>query len=157
MNTIVNHEFEILHQTEAMRGQMMELLTDSDLTYRLPGDNVTLGELCWEIGAVQRSYIDSFKTFKQDFTYEPPAPGMMTSIAKLNAWYQSLDREMDAVMMALSEDDVQSRFIERGFPVKPGMQLHIYREALLIFYGKASLYLRALGKPLPEQMREWIG
>jgi hypothetical protein len=36
------------------------------------------------------------------------------------------------------------------------IQLHIYREALLSFYGKASVYLKALGKTLPEQWQSWI-
>ena len=31
------------------------------------------------------------------------------------------------------------------------------REALLVFYGKASVYLKAMGKERPEQMRDWIG
>jgi hypothetical protein len=36
------------------------------------------------------------------------------------------------------------------------MDILIYREALLIFYGKASIYLKALGKTLPEQWQAWI-
>jgi IS605 OrfB family transposase len=32
-----------------------------------------------------------------------------------------------------------------------------YKEALLIFYGKVSMYLKAIGKILPEQWQEWIG
>jgi hypothetical protein len=32
-----------------------------------------------------------------------------------------------------------------------------YREAMMIFYGRATLYLRALGKPRPQQVRDWIG
>jgi hypothetical protein len=35
--------------------------------------------------------------------------------------------------------------------------LEIYKEALLIFYGKTSVYLKATGKELPEQWLAWIG
>jgi hypothetical protein len=31
------------------------------------------------------------------------------------------------------------------------------REALIIFYGKLSVYLRALERPLPGQWGDWIG
>ena len=36
-------------------------------------------------------------------------------------------------------------------------QLDTYLQAVLIFFGKATIYLRVMGKPLPEQMREYIG
>lgn len=38
----------------------------------------------------------------------------------------------------------------------PTFQLEVYKEALLIFYGKASVYLKAMGKPRPPQWRERI-
>jgi hypothetical protein len=43
-----------------------------------------------------------------------------------------------------------------GFAVSPAIQLHTYREALFIFYGKVTVYLQALGKPLPPQWATWI-
>jgi hypothetical protein len=44
-----------------------------------------------------------------------------------------------------------------GFAVPPAIQLHTYREALFIFYGKVTVYLQALGKPMPPQWATWIG
>ena len=41
----------------------------------------------------------------------------------------------------------------RRFPV----QFHIYREALLIFYAKVHVYLKALGKQVEGPWRWWIG
>jgi len=34
---------------------------------------------------------------------------------------------------------------------------HVYREALLIFYAKAHLYVKALNKSVPGKWRWWIG
>jgi hypothetical protein len=38
----------------------------------------------------------------------------------------------------------------------PKIQLDVYREALLIFYGKVSVHLRAIDRPLPGQWLDWI-
>src|SRR5262249_36310123 len=134
MNSVAQQEFGILHETQAMRNQLMNMLTDADLAYQVPG-NPTFGELCWHSGAVQRTYIDSFKTFTLGYDYAKPDSAVASSVERLKAWFKSLDEEMDAAIAALSEDDAQSKLIDRagGFflPVRP--QIHVYREALLIF------------------------
>ena len=156
-NSLVTGEFGILRETQAIRNQIMEVLTDADLAYRFP-NCPSLGELCREVGETEQAYIESYKTFKQVFDYGKSDPALATSVARLKTWYTQLDHDLEAAMAALSEDDVQHRVIERGFPMPPGVQFHCYREALLIFYGRAVLYLRALGKPLPEQTQrvDWV-
>jgi hypothetical protein len=68
MNSLVESEFP-LQETQRVRYDLLQALTDSDLIYKLPGDNPTLGELCREFGDVEHSYIQSFKTFKHDWSY----------------------------------------------------------------------------------------
>ena len=80
-----------------------------------------------------------------------------SSVEKLKAWYQTLDAELEAALLALKDKDTQTTIVDRGFPMPLGAQFHTYREALLIFYGKATCYLRAMDKPLPEQMAGWVG
>jgi hypothetical protein len=151
-------QLPLLRETVALRHQIMEGLTDADLAYRLPGDNLTLGALCREMGQVERAYIDSFRTFSMNYNYAPTDPALETSVEKLRAWFGQLEAEFEAALSGLSEDDIQNRTIDRGgFAPLVTVQFHIYREALLIYAAKASLYLRALGKPLSEQMAMWIG
>jgi hypothetical protein len=158
MNTLLREEFDILHGTQSLRTQIMDLLSNDDLAYRLPGDNVSLGELCREIGEVEQAYLDSFKMFKQDFSYRNSEPGLPGDVDRLKAWFKRLDAELDEALYALSDEDFQGRMIDRGgFQVPPRVQVHIYVQALLIFYGKATLYLRALKKPLPKDVQAWIG
>jgi hypothetical protein len=146
---------------QALRAQLMEILSDDDLGYRLDGANPSLGALCREIGEIERSYIESFKTFRQDFGYRNADPRLESSVAALSSWYAELDSELRAAIESLSEDDIANRTIDRrDFPdFKPllRVQLDIYREALLIFSTKVSVYLRAMGKVLPKQWQEWIG
>jgi hypothetical protein len=144
---------------QALRNQLMEMLADDDLGFRLGGANGTLGVLCREMGEVEHAYIQSFKTFTQVFSYRNEVPGLEGSVEKLSAWFAELDRELKATIGALSEEDIKSRTIDRGggFTLSPRIQLEIYKEALLIFYGKVSVYLKAMGKTLPKQWQEWIG
>lgn len=157
MSEFIQQQMPVLRQTQALREELLSILTDEDLAYQLPGDNPTLGALCVEMGQVQASYSESFRTFKQDFAFAPAPTDVDSSVEKLRAWYQTLDAELDAALNALTDDDVQNRVIERGFPAPIGVQFHIYREGLLIFHAKASVYLRALRKTFPTQMNLWIG
>lgn len=159
MNSLVERELPILKATQALREQLMNTLTDDDLTYKLPGENPTLGELCFEMGEIENSYAQSFKTFTQDFNYRPDTNGVGKSVEKLKAWYQTLDTELVAALSALPEDDLVNKHIERGHGFSPpvGVQFHVYREALLICYAKADVYLRAMGKRLDGQWLAWIG
>jgi hypothetical protein len=159
MNRIMTEYYPTFQMYQALRDQLMAILTDEDLHYALGGANLPLGTLCREIGEVEHAYIQSFKTFAQDFSYRNPSPSLETSVSRLTSWFTELDEELKATIEKLSDDDLDNRLIDRGgdFKLRPQTQLEIYNEALLIFYGKTSIYLKALGKPLPQQWQEWIG
>ena len=148
---------------QALRGELMAILADNDLGFQVGGTSATLGALCREIGEIEHTYVESLRTFRQDFGYRNPDPRLEISVRALVSWYEELDRELSAAIAALSEDDIANRRIVRDdfdisdFSPLPSIQLDIYREALLIFYGKASVYLRAMGKPLPGHWPHWIG
>ncbi len=113
------------------------------------------------MGEVEYSYIQSLTTLKQDWSYRNTEAGLASSVAQLNAWGQALDDEMKATVSALSDEDL-AKTIERGsqggaFPAPIEMQLDIYLQALLIFFGKVAIYLKAMNKPLPEDIQACIG
>ncbi len=159
MNSLMQEYFPVFQMYQALRVQLMDMLADDELDFRCQGNNPTLGQLCREIGEVEHSYIQSFKSFRQDFSYRNEEPGIERSVEKLSVWFRNLDQELREVIETLSEDDLNSRMIDRGgdFIIPPRIQLEIYKEALLIFYGKVSVYLKAMGKTGPSQWQEWIG
>lgn len=158
MNSIIRDHYETFSLYQALRNQLMEMVNDADLGYSPGGGNPTLGELCRENGEVETAYINSFRTFTLDFSYRHPDPTISTSVARLREWFDQLDAELRQAIEGLSEEDVQNRAIDRGgdFRLPPLINLMVYQEALLIFYGKTSVYLKALNKDLTEQWRDWI-
>ena len=158
MNSIMQEQYPLLQHYQALRNQLTEMLSDEDLAFSPGGENPTLGALCREVGEVEQAYIDSFRTFRQDFEYRNEEEGLEGSVERLAAWFAALDEELKATLEGLSEEEIQNRVIDRGggFTILPTIQLHIYKEALLIFYGKASVYLKAMAKPRPEQWQAWI-
>ncbi len=156
MNSLLEDE---LPGTHNLRDQLMGLISDQDLTYKLPGSNPTLGELCEEMGHIQQVYIHSFKTFKQDWEYRDAQVETPNSVAGLTAWYKKLDAELVEALSGLSEDDIHNKQIDRGQGFTPSLyvQFLIYHEAILIFCAKASAYLKALEKPYPDQWKVGIG
>ena len=125
--------------------------------YQPSGTNPTLGTLCRHIGETEYAYIQSFKTFKVDFSYRNNDPKLATSVAKLKQWYQQLDDELQTVLEAITDEEVQTKQVDRGdFSLPPHIHLDVYREALLIFYGKVSVYLKEMEKPMPDRWQAWI-
>ena len=76
---------EVLSATQDLRRQLLAVLTDADLSFRPARGCLPLSELCREIGEVQRTYIDSFRTFRHDFSYRHD-PDVGRSVELLAAW-----------------------------------------------------------------------
>lgn len=158
MNSLMQNQYPVFRLYQALRQQLMPLLSAADLHFRPGPDALTLGALCLEVGETERAYIDSFLTWKQNFDYRHPEPGIAGSVTALTAWFDALDQELEGVLAAMSEDEL-ARHVVRGpdFTLPVPIQLEVYKEALLIFYGKVSIYLRLMGQPRPQQWQEWIG
>ena len=165
MNSLVQDHMPAtyFYEYQQLRTELIEILADDDLGYRVGGSSASLGALCREIGEIEHSYVESFRTFRQDFDYHNPDARLEKNVGALASWYAELDHDLTDAIAALSEDDIANRRIVRkdfdisDFSPSPDIQLDIYREALLIFYGKVSVYLRAMGKPMPGHWHHWIG
>ncbi len=160
MNRIIEQEFEGQFPGIAfLRNQLMDVLSDEDLAYKLPGQNPMLGALCEELGYTQQVYIHSFKTFKQDWEYRDSHPIIPDSVENLKAWFKMLDAELYDAVNAFSEEEVQTKQIDRGYGFTPPVyvQFQIYHEAYLIFYAKVSVYLKALEKQVSDEWTIGIG
>ncbi|MDN3495791.1 hypothetical protein QL996_07625 [Planococcus sp. APC 4015] len=58
-----------------------------------------------------------------------------------------------------SDDELREERIDRGggFIASPFVQHEIYREAVYIFYGRLSVYLRALERDAGPTWAAWVG
>lgn len=156
MNRIIEEE---LPGIAVPRDQLWELLADEHLAYKLPGWNPTFGELCIEMGQTQQVYSCSFLTLQHDGRVGTTLPENSTSVASFKVWFQRLDAELYGVLNGFSEAETHSKRVDRGHGFTPSLfvQFQIYREALLIFYGKASVYLKALEIEGTEEWKQGIG
>ena len=157
MNSYMQEKWPWIEGTHAMRTQFLDTLSDADLAFSTGGQNMTLGALCREMGETEHSYMQSLKTFKQDWSYRNTEAGLESSVARLQAWFQTLDEEMKATVSALSDEDLKKTVDRGGYAMPVELQLDAYLQALLIFFGKATIYLKAMNKALPQQVQEYIG
>ncbi len=157
MNRYMQDKWSWVEGSHGMRVQLLDTLSDADLAFNPGGQNMTLGALCREMGEIEYSYIQSIKTFEQNFAYRNPEAGLESNLAQLKAWFASMDAEMKPTLEAMSDDDIK-KMIDRGsFNVPVDVQMDIYLQALLIFFGKATVFVKAMNKPLPKQFQDWIG
>ena len=142
-----------------MRDQLLTVVSDADLGYKLPGQNPTLGELLVELGNIEGVYTHSFDTFTLDWAQRqlpPPAP---MTIAGLQAWFEAQDEAMKAALDRFSQEELHVDRIDRGhgFIASPLVQYEVYREAVYIFYGRLSVYLKALERDAGEEWAIGVG
>jgi len=157
MNRYMQEKWPWIEGTHRMRTELLDTLSDADLAFNPGGENMTLGALFREIGEIEHSYTQSLQTFEQDWTYRNREVGLEGSVARLKAWYVTLDEEMKATVSALSDEDLKKTVKRNGFEMPLDMQLDVYLQALLIFFGKATVFLRAMNKTYPQDIREYIG
>ena len=157
MNRYYEEKWSWIESAHDMRIQLLDALQDADLGFNPGGQNVTLGALCRESGEVQYTYNQSLRTLTQDWSSRNDEAGLEGSVAQLKAWYQTLDGETKAIVEALSDDDLRKTVDRGGYQMPFDFQLDAYLQALLIFFGKITVYLKAMNKSLPGQMRDYIG
>ncbi len=158
MNAIMQDYYPLFEYYQALRSQLLAVLTDQDLGFQPEAVGPSLEELCLRIGQTQESYIHSFQNFQLDFSTGAQARPKRPGVQGLAEWFGELDTRLKQVIAALSDDELENRLVDRGggFMVSPRFQLEIYKEALLIFYGKTSVYLKVLNKSPGEQWEDWI-
>jgi len=157
MNRYFQEKWPWIEGTHRMRTELLDTLSDADLAFNPGGENMSLGALFREIGEIEYSYTQSLQTFEQDWSYRNREAGLEGSVARLKAWYVTLDEEMKATVSALSDEDLKKTVKRNGFEMPLDMQLDVYLQALLIFFGKATVFLRAMNKTYPQDIREYIG
>lgn len=158
MNQLMSDYFPLFHEYQMLRDALMDSLSDEDLALSPGGTNPTLGLLCREVGETERIYIDSIKHRKMDFGgYNTSDPALATSVERLKAWYAELDAELRSTLEALSDEDLMAPVDRSGWSLPVRFQLEVYKEALLLFYGKADVYVRAQGRTPSERWRQWVG
>ena len=157
MNPELKRFWELNRMYTQLRDELMAGLTDEDLAFSPGGENPSLGALCRELGETQFAYAQSFETFRIDFSYRTGDDSLLRSVDRLQSWYAELDEQLEAALMAVTAADVAQRQMDRGgFQTSIPVSLDILREALLIFYGKVSVYLRMMGKERTNMWRDWI-
>jgi hypothetical protein len=157
MNSYMLEKWPWIEGTHGMRSQLLDILSDADLAFSPGGQNMTLGALCRQMGEIEHSYEQSLKTFQQDWSYRNREGDVESSVARLKTWFQTLDNELKATVSALSDEDLKKMVDRGGYTMPVELQLDVYLQALLIFFGKATVYLKAMNKALPQQIQEYIG
>ena len=153
----MNETWPWIEAAHAMRSQVLDMLSDADLAFTPGGQNMTMGALCREMGGIEYAYTQSLKTFKHEWSHHNSEAALASNVIRLKEWFQTLDDQMQAVIIAFSDEDVQKPIERGGDSVTIAFQLEVYLQAVLIFLGKATIYLKAMNRTLPQYLQEYIG
>ena len=156
MNSLFGDEIRGHHR---LRDQLLTVVSDADLEYKLPGQNPTLGELLVELGEIQGIYTHSFESLTFDRSHRQLPPPTRITIASLQVSFEAQDAAMENALNRFTDEELHVDRIDRGhaFIASPFVQHEIYREAVYIFYGKLSVYLKALERDAGEEWATGVG
>ncbi len=157
MNRIMNEKWPWIEAAHGMRSQLFTILSDADLAFSPGGQTMTFGALCRQMGETEHAYVQSLKTLKQEWSYHHSEADVASHVARLKEWFQTLDDEMQATLTTFWDEDGKKTIDRDGGTVTVEFQLDAYLQAVLIFLGKATIYLRAMNNPLPKEFQEYIG
>ena len=157
MTGLMAEKWPWIEAAHGMRAQLLGLLGAAEVAYTPGGQNMTLGALCREMGETEYAYIQSLTTFRQDWSYRQTDPEMERRVDQLAAWFATLDDQMQAALATLADADGTKTIDRGGFPATVDFQLDCYLQAVLIFLGKATIYLKAMNIALPRSFQDYIG
>jgi len=156
MQDAIKQPFELLVMYRERRDELLNALGDDDLTFTPGGDAPTFRELIAGLADTEAAYTNSFRSFTMSFDVKADRRGDET-VTGLKELFARFDEELKAVLEALRPEDLARQVDRGGHTLPPALHLEVLREAHLIFYGKASIYLKVMGKPLPGEWANWIG
>jgi hypothetical protein len=155
MNKLIAQKDNLIDLTHNLRSEVLNAIMDADLDTRLGGSTLSLRELILEQGTIQLAYIGCFQNFELRFDHA--APEGVQSLENIKTWFGELDSSLINALGALSDDDLK-RGVPRGqYTIPAEIVFYTYRESVMIFAAKASVYLLALNHALPGQIKSWIG
>ncbi len=153
MNHLIAKKAILIDTTHNLRTEILEAITDPDLTFSLGGSSLSFAELLLEQGTFQMAYTKAFGSF--ELVFDATAPAIHT-VAEFKTWFETLDQAMMAALEQLSDTDLKKTIARGTWGLPAETTFFTYRESVFIFAAKASVYLRALGKPLPTQLLGWV-
>jgi uncharacterized damage-inducible protein DinB len=154
MNSTIETLVPMFDAMKVMRSEWLDALTEADLAFNPGGQNLTMGALLHEMCEVNAAYIESLTSGKHAWAKQPMASPQ--TLDGLRAGFAKQDEALTAALNAFTDETIQKPIDRDGYPMPVEMQLQAYMQALLIYFAKATIYLRAMDKPLPEKLREWI-
>lgn len=157
MNRLTEQRTHLIDLTHTLRDTVFGEMTDADLDFSPGGAALTLRRLLLEQAEIQAAYAQSFRSLKLKF--DVAAPEEVQTTAQIQAWFAELDAELFSALDHLSNADLSRPHDPRGqmsprYTVETSF--HTYRESVLIFAAKASVYLRALGREVPQLMKSFV-
>jgi hypothetical protein len=69
MNSSMQEKWPWLEEVQGICSHLRDILSNADLAFSPGGQNGTLGALLCKMGDIEYAYIQSLKSFKQDWSY----------------------------------------------------------------------------------------
>lgn len=159
MNQIEQNFMSLLDMGMDVLAEALSEVSSGDLEFTPPGESVSLGELSRAMGDVTYAYAESYRTGVMDLTLSAENRDRPHTGREMADWLRAQEGLLKEAVSGLSDEQLTTKTVDRGGGWKIPLltQFHVYREALLIFFGKLDVYLRMMNKKRPARWVQWVG
>ena len=155
MNRLMKRYPELMELNQKLRRDVLDAISDEDLGHTLGGDTLSLAELPLQQNRWKDDYVQAWSTLELRHGSQS-APEQQTVVG-FKLWFGSIEQDIRTTLEAMSDEEL-SRPVKRGtYSLPLEITACTYRESLIIFAGKASLYLHSLGGPLSAHLKGFVG
>ena len=159
MNKEISRQIENLKFCQDLAMDILKMLTDEQLDFKVGKNMGTLGEQFRHMARVRLQYSEAIETKKVEPTKETIDPSIAKSKEKLIELWEKINQQIPQILEKMSAEELENLKIDWKHWGVDSMNIYSHLQALVdhenLHNGQIIVYIRTKGLKFPESWKAW--